>query len=77
MREIRRKIQADSEGMLLVILLTLSHSFGYTSPHDKVYALLGLSTEIARASTRIDYSKAQDQVFLEAARMSFLLDRAE
>ncbi|KAI8623732.1 heterokaryon incompatibility protein-domain-containing protein [Xylariaceae sp. FL1651] len=65
---VRDEYRKRSGGIDLDRLLMLTLTFEATDPVDKIFALVGLSTDSTKRAVLPDYSKSPAQVYTEAAR---------
>ena len=64
---IRNHIMNGSSPMTIEHLLKISMTFNATDPRDKVYALLGLTTDTSQAALRVDYTDPVRDVYTRLA----------
>ena len=72
--QVRMRIQSSKSNFKLIEVLHILRTYDHTDPRDKVYAGLGLATDVSPGDIVPDYSKPGDEVYIDFVR--FCLERS-
>ncbi|MCJ1251249.1 hypothetical protein MMC30_008480 [Trapelia coarctata] len=66
--QVRIRVQSSQSDFKLIEVLHVLRTYDHTDPRDKVYAGLGLATDVAAGDVVPDYSKSFDEVYMDVVR---------